>query len=298
MPKNYYITLPLKSKVMALPKDFYIETIHENYTANDPVFFNTENFEWCKRLEEKSPEIIKCLEKIFEPNFSGLLTNPETFQFPPRIWKAYPFYFNGFKIKKHMQEFPCMEEILKDIPNLISASVSVLKPGSRLLPHNGNSNGVMRYHLGLKVPAKMPQCGFIIAGKEVSWEVGKSFMFCNMQVHSAHNLTNENRYILLLDVVRPEFTSIKKTIAVHTLAKILTNTTANYFRKLLGIKPTESNNAKNKNDLEYIANKVYARKDKYVPKGLKQNFFHYAEFLCLKFYTLVLNIIFTFKKMP
>jgi hypothetical protein len=281
-----------------LPKEFYIETIHDNYTANDPVFFNTEDFEWCKRLEENAPAIIHCLQKMFDPSFSGLITNPETFQFPPKIWKAYPFYFNGFKINKHLREFPCMEEFLKDIPNLISASVSVLKPGSRLLPHNGNSNGVMRYHLGLKVPAQMPQCGFIIAGNEVSWEVGKSFMFCNMQVHSAHNLTNENRYILLLDVVRPEFTSIKKTIAIHTLARILTNNTANFFRNIFGVKPTVKSITPNKNELEYTANKTYSRKEKFIPKGIKQNLFHYSEILFLKFYILILTIVFAFKKMP
>ena len=170
------------------PPGFYIETIKKEYTETDPVLFDTSEFDWCARLESVTPQLVKELAPVLSDGFAGLKTNPEErFQFPPKIWKGYPFYFNGFKIKKHLKDYPFVTEELAKIPNMVSASVSVLEPGAQLLPHNGNSNGVMRYHLGLNIPAPMPECGFIIGGHELSWEVGKSFMFCNMNVHSAHN---------------------------------------------------------------------------------------------------------------
>lgn len=274
------------------PIGFYIETIHKEYTTNDPVFFDLQQFPWAAELEKESSEIIKTLSPLYDDNFDSFIINPEErFQFPPKIWKGYQFMFNGFKFKKHLELFPLIDEKLSNIPNLVSASVSILEPNSRLLPHNGNSNGIMRYHLGLKIPAQMPDIGFIIAGQEVSWQEGKGFMFCNMHVHSVHNLTNKRRYILMLDIVRPEFTSIKKKICAHTIAQILTNITADKVRFLLNIKK------ENKIDLEkpllYVPNKGKKDTNK---NFIEKNIFPIGEYLFRNFYIVILRTIFLFKK--
>ena len=278
------------------PPNFYIETIHKEYKGNDPVFFDTAPFPWAAELEAKTPQLIECLKPVLSDDFKGLRDNPEDgFQFPPKIWKGFPFYFNGFKFKKNLHDYPFLAVELAKIPNLLSASISVLEPGAQLLPHNGNSNGVMRYHLGLNVPAPMPDCGFIIGGHEVSWVVGKSFMFCNMNVHSAHNKTNKRRHILMLDVVRPEFVSIKKKICVHTLGKILTNDTANHFRKALGIKQQKPTLNKDQ-ALLYEANKLYALKDaEKLSTSIK--ILRKCEAIVQSIYIAILTVIFYFKKL-
>ena len=278
------------------PPGFYIETIHKEYTAKDPVFFDTLPFAWCRELESKTAEIIECLKPVLADDFAGLTTNPEDrFQFPPKIWKGFGFYFNGFKFKKNLQDYPFLAEELKKIPNLVSASVSVLEPGAQLLPHNGNSNGVMRYHLGLNIPAPMPDCGFIIGGQGVSWKVGKSFMFCNMNVHSAHNKTTKRRHILMLDIVRPEFVGIKKKICALTIAQILTNITADKVRDTLGINKSNQVKQDPTKELKYEANKSYAMKDEKVTPMMWA--FRVAEKGVLYFYILAMYTIFTFKKL-
>lgn len=281
--------------LLNLPEGFYIETLHKEYKESDPVFFDMSQFDWVKRIEADADKIVAELAPIFEPNFEGLIVNPDShFQFPPKIWKGYPFYFNGFKFKKRLKQYPLLADHLLKIPNLISATISVLEPGSLLLPHNGNSNGVMRWHTGLKVPAKMPDCGLIIGGQEVSWEVGKSFAFCNMQVHSAHNKTDQKRYILLLDIVRPEFVRIKKLICVHTIARILTNKTGDILRSWIGYKPKVVEQASSK-ELSYVANKPYTEKTK---ASLRIRFWRIIEtWIVLKVYIVILAIIFTFKKL-
>jgi hypothetical protein len=238
---------------------FYIETIHDEYKENDPIFFDKNKFAWVAELEGIYKNIMEELSPIFENDFSNLITNPEVhIQFPPQIWKGYPFYFNGLKIKKHLKHFPFIEKELSRIPNLITASISVLEPGSWLLPHNGSTNAIMRVHLPLKIPGKFPDCGMTIAGHEISWEEGKILMFCDMHVHSVRNLTKERRFILMMDVMRPEYISFKQKVCVHTIGRIAANVIRNYLKIIFRV-PFEKQNP-NKEELKYEANKTYTKK--------------------------------------
>lgn len=275
--------------------NFYIETLHKKYRGGDPVFFDLSHEQWVMEIEANAEKIVKELAPLLAPDFPGLLVNFDTqFQFPPKIWKGFPFYFNGLKFKKNLSQYPLLAAHLEKIPNMVSASVSVLEPGARLLPHNGNSNGVMRWHMGLKVPAKMPDCGFIIAGKEISWEVGRSFAFCNMEMHSAQNKTKQRRYILMVDIVRPEFLPIKKLICVHTIARILTNKTADIARGLIGYNPKRESQSPS-NPLSYAANKIYAQENKQpFLIGLLSAI---ENKVVLRVYIFILTMIFVFKKM-
>jgi aspartyl/asparaginyl beta-hydroxylase (cupin superfamily) len=204
--------------------NFYIETIHKHYNANDPIFFNKADFSWVSDLENNYEKIMECLAPVFLAEFKGLIINTEySIQFPPKLWKGFVFYFNGILFKKNLKQFPFLAEKLKSIPHLITASVTVLEPGARLIPHTGSTNATMRVHLPLKIPGQYPECGMSIEGQNISWKEGEIFIFCDMKMHSVQNLTSERRYILLLDVIRPEFVHLKKMICVHTIARIITN---------------------------------------------------------------------------
>jgi hypothetical protein len=272
-----------------LPEDFYIETIHKNYIVNDPVFFDKSKYSWARDLEKNFSEIKNSLSPIFKDDFKGLIVNPEVhIQFPPKLWKGYPFYFNGLKIQKHLKPFPYLAAQLEKIPHLITASISVLEPGAWLLPHNGSTNAIMRIHLPLKVPALFPECGMTIAGHDLSWKEGDLLFFCDMQVHSVRNLTNERRFILMLDVMRPEFVPLKKLVCVHTTSRIVTNIIRNLFKSLLHI-PFKKQNP-NKEKLEYVANKNYVLDATEKSKSLKDKMVLLAE-------DILLNIIIGFSNL-
>lgn len=216
-----------------MTNQFYIETIHHNYTADDPIFFNKNDFDWVSDMEKSYVEIMECLAPIFRDDFKDLLVNPEThIQFPPKLWKGFVFYFNGILFKKNLKQFPFLAKKLKSIPHLITASISVLEPGARLIPHTGSTNATMRVHLPLKIPGQYPDCGMSIEGQNISWKEGEIFIFCDMKMHSVQNLTSERRYILLMDVIRPEFVHLKKLVCVHTIARIITNIFLNIGRAI------------------------------------------------------------------
>ena len=99
----------------------------------------------------------------------------------------------------------------------------------------------------------------------------------------------------MLDVVRPEFVPIKKKICVHTLAKILTNNTADFVRKIFNIRPPIVKQDPSK-ELKYEANKSYALKDT-EKVSLAMSMFRMAEQGVQQFYVAVISILFFFKKM-
>lgn len=231
-----------------MPENFFIKTIHTYYHEKDPVFFNTNDYLWTKKLRDNTDKIIEVLAPILSDDYVGLADNPETtIQLKPRLWKGYQFYFNGFKIKKNLAPYPFIEKLLSEIPYLISAQISVLKPGAQILPHTGNTNGIMRYHLGLKIPAFYPECGMTVDRYNVSWQKGHDMMFCDMKIHSVQNLSNKSRYILLIDVIRPEFYVIANLICVHSTARILTNIVATHVKKIISFFKIETHRSSNNN---------------------------------------------------
>ena len=215
---------------------FYIETIHTKYCSNDPIFFDKTQFEWAADLEKCYPEIMESLAPVFRDDFEGLAVNPEVqIQIPPKLWKGFHFYFNGIKSGRNLKRFPLLAQKLASIPNLITASISVMEPGSRLSPHTGSTNAIIRVHFPLKIPAGFPECGMIIDNQNFSWKEGEIMMFCDMKMHSVRNLTGQRRYVLLLDVMRPEYIKYKKMVCVHIVARICTNILLNYSRSLMNV---------------------------------------------------------------
>jgi beta-hydroxylase len=69
------------------------------------------------------------------------------------------------------------------------------------------TKGMLTYHLGLKVPAKREKCHMKIEGigtdHILPWAEGESFLFDDLYNHEVWNDTDEDRYILLIQVKRP-----------------------------------------------------------------------------------------------
>jgi len=192
------------------------------YTGDEPAFFNAGNFEWAKYIEANYATIRAELSRLVDDN-TGVVLKPyfeDKLQYPPANWKTESFCYWGKKNHRMCRIFPKTYGILKKVPGLVSASVNLLEPGSKILPHFGDTNGIFRCHLGLKVPGGLPECAFKVEQESRAWEEGKLLIFLDAYTHEAQNLTNEKRYILLFDVIRPEFTRRKYSICTHVLAML------------------------------------------------------------------------------
>jgi beta-hydroxylase len=85
----------------------------------------------------------------------------------------------------------------------MTAFFSILAPGKHIPDHRGPFNGVLRYHLGLKVPEPAEQCRIRVADEYRHWEEGESLLFDDTYRHEVWNETDGERAVLFMDVRRP-----------------------------------------------------------------------------------------------
>ena len=105
---------------------------------------------------------------------------------------------HGNAIASHIQQAPVTASIIeKYIPHHGAAGFSLLKPQTKIKPHQGYQGNFLRCHLGLKIPSG--DCGLQVKNEVRYWQEGKVIIFDDRIVHQAWNLTTENRVILLID---------------------------------------------------------------------------------------------------
>jgi len=78
---------------------------------------------------------------------------------------------------------------------------SILAPGKHIPDHCGPYKGVIRYHLGLKVPRDARQCRIRVGDEYATWAEGTSELFDDTYEHEVWNDTDEERVVLFCDVV-------------------------------------------------------------------------------------------------
>lgn len=118
-------------------------------------------------------------------------------------WKSHMFYGYGHKMERNCAVCPETTQLLEQIPNLNTAMFSILPPGTKLPPHTGIYNGILRYHLGLRIPGPVESCGLRVEGQIIHWKEGEGFTFDNRYEHEAWNNSDEVRVVLFLDFLRP-----------------------------------------------------------------------------------------------
>ena len=130
-------------------------------------------------------------------------------------WKVFGFYSFGNKLSHNCERCPITTEIIESIPGMTTAGFSAMKPRTHILPHRGYTSDVLRCHLGLIVPDLVsatsslgngnvikPSCGLKVGSSIYQWQQGKAFVFDDTEVHEAWNISNQSRYILLIDFLK------------------------------------------------------------------------------------------------
>ncbi|GAB4200462.1 MAG: hypothetical protein Tsb002_36600 [Wenzhouxiangellaceae bacterium] len=191
------------------------------FKGDEPFYFNPDDYPWVKRVESQwqviRDEMLAMLEReqqsLVPYANKGMVSRPDQ-------WKTFGMMFWTFRSKKNCDMCPKTWAILKDIPNITAASFNLLEAQTTIKPHHGDTNAIIRCHMGLVVPASAPKCGFRVGTETRSWEEGKFMMFCDAHEHTAWNNTNEKRYILVVDIMRPEYVNKVNYTASRVLASI------------------------------------------------------------------------------
>lgn len=118
-------------------------------------------------------------------------------------WTIFPLYGFGMEVKEACQLCPNTVDILNQIPGMKTAFFSKLEPQKHIPPHTGIYRGILRVHLGLKIPQKWQDCYFQVEDQKTHWREGKCFVFDDGYIHQVHNNTEEERIVLIVDILRP-----------------------------------------------------------------------------------------------
>jgi ornithine lipid ester-linked acyl 2-hydroxylase len=156
-------------------------------------FFAGDKFPFTQALENNWQAIYRELEGLQGEHF---IDWSERYLYKEG-WTTFGLYGFGIKIEKNCQLCPETTQLLEQIPNLVTAGFSSLRPGTSIAPHTGYPDGVLRCHLGLIVPGA--ECGIRVGKETRHWEPGKCLVFDDTLEHEAWNKSDRTRIILLLD---------------------------------------------------------------------------------------------------
>lgn len=117
-------------------------------------------------------------------------------------WRKFYLKWYGYTHKSAQRTCPKTVELLKQVPSVNGAMISVLPPGSKLTRHLDPVACSLRYHLGLSTPEN-DDCYISIDDIKYSWRDGQALLFDETYLHFAFNNTDKTRLILMCDVERP-----------------------------------------------------------------------------------------------
>jgi len=176
------------------------------FTEKNPQYFYTvDELPDLKVLEDNYSIILEELTNLrknaengfWVESFPGYLS-PES----KNKWKVFTFQFFGIKHTSNCRLCPETYKALKQIPGLVSADFSYLPAHTHIKPHVGFTKMVLRAHLGLIIPG---ECNLRVGDQVKSWEPGKVLAFDDSFEHEAWNRSDQDRFILMLDIANPRW---------------------------------------------------------------------------------------------
>lgn len=186
------------------------------YAGGEPFFYDVEQFPaavavraaWQQIRAEYEENVLRRQDHVVD------VFNP----LGPKIsgWRSVNFQTYLWRYHTAWRSFPRTVALLESIPNLTSAFINVLEPHSAVPIHNGDSNGVVRFHLGLDVPAG--DVALRVGSETRQCRNGQILGFCDAHEHEAWNRSDRRRVVFIFDVMRPEYAARTKSICANTLA--------------------------------------------------------------------------------
>jgi aspartyl/asparaginyl beta-hydroxylase (cupin superfamily) len=167
-------------------------------------FYEAAEFEWAQTLEREYPVIKKELVRVLGDSGAGFKGYMSESNFLHPGWNTFNFFFYGKKFEENCERCPETTRILESLPRFEKDHImfSSLNPHTRIPPHMGPMNGILRGHLGMVVPSG---CYIRVGPDERTWEEGKMLVFDDSFEHEVWNHTDFVRIVLFMNFWHPCF---------------------------------------------------------------------------------------------
>ena len=195
-------------------------------------FFDRADFPWLDPIEVATDEIRNEFLAILEAEegFTPYITYPDDVphnQFAelnnsPR-WSAFHLYKLGQRIEENAAKCPITMKALDGAPKpdqpgrTPAAMFSLLKPKTRIPPHNGVTNVRLVTHLALIIPEN---CGFRVGNETRQWVPGRAWVFDDTIEHEAWNESDKLRVVLIFDIWHPHLTPSERAMITALTAGV------------------------------------------------------------------------------
>lgn len=169
----------------------------------DRVFFPREAFPWLGDVERQWRAVAEEVDRLMGmrariPAFHDV--SPRQRGISDERWKTLFLFVYGNRVPEALRACPRTARALACIPGVQTAMFSILEGGTIIPPHRGPLKGVLRLHLGLRVPS---DCGMRVGGMTYAWREGEGVVFDDTFEHEAWNRSGEDRVVLFVDFLRP-----------------------------------------------------------------------------------------------
>lgn len=134
------------------------------------------------------------------PDAPDALSLP-TADYDERGWTYCPLVGDAPAAAANRARCPRTAAALAAVPGLVNAGFSRFAPGTRLDRHAGELRSVLRCHLPLAVPAG--DLALELDGVALRWREGECLVFDDTVAHTAWNLGDGDRTVLLVTFARP-----------------------------------------------------------------------------------------------
>ena len=194
------------------------------------AFFDRALFPWLDPIEAATDAIrdeflaILAAEEGFTPYITYSADVPHN-QFAelnnsPR-WSAFHLLKGGELAAENAAKCPVTMGLLAGAPQpdqpgrTPSAMFSLLKPRTRIPPHNGVTNVRLVTHVPLIIPEA---CGFRCGNETRVWVPGKAWVFDDTIEHEAWNDSDKLRVVLIFDIWHPHLSAAERAMVTAMTA--------------------------------------------------------------------------------
>ena len=198
---------------------------------NPKYFYDAAEFKELAVLENNYSLILSELRSLRENSANGYWMDsfPHYLQAESKNkWKVFTFKFFGIKHPLNCSLCPKTAELVNNIPNLLLAEFSYLPAKTKLKAHKGFTKMVLRAHLGLIIPK---DCGIRVGTETITWEEGKLLVFDDSFDHEAWNNSDEDRFVLMLDIANPLWEYTTDEICKYKLENMSDEHMLSFFTK-------------------------------------------------------------------
>jgi beta-hydroxylase len=175
--------------------------------VGEGTFFDTGLFPWIADVESNFDAIEREMRDVLARRDDVIklqeLSRTEKILAWDNKWRTFVFYMFGHKSEQNCEFCPETAKTLSRIPGMTAAFFSILDPGKHIPAHRGIYNGVLRYHLALRIPKPAESCRFRVGDDVVHWQEGKSLIFDDANDHEVWVDAGEQKVLLIIDVLRP-----------------------------------------------------------------------------------------------